>query len=60
MIPGKRMEMPKSENEICAEVINRVIEILERHEREDDYTRFSESVRKDIREIKFIHGCISD
>lgn len=52
--------MPKSENEICAEVINRVIEILERHEREDDYTRFSESVRKDIREIKFIHGCISD
>ena len=52
--------MARTENEICAEVITRVMEILERHEREDDYTRFSESVRKDIREIKFIHGCISD
>lgn len=52
--------MAKTENEICVEIINKVLEILERHEREDDYTRFSESVRKDIKEIKFIHGCLSD
>lgn len=56
----RNMEMAKTENEVCNEVINRVMEILDKHEREDDYTRFSESVKKDIREIKFIHGCLSD
>lgn len=52
--------MEKTENEVCAEVIKRVLEIIERHEREDDYTRFSASTKKDIKEIKFIHGCLSD
>lgn len=52
--------MAKTENEICVEVINKVLAVLEKHEREDDYTRFSESVRKDIKEIKYIHGCLSD
>ena len=50
--------MAKTENDVAREVIEKVIEILERHEREDDYTRFSESVLKEIREIKYIHGCL--
>lgn len=52
--------MGKTYNEVYEECIAKVIDILERHEREDDYTRFSQSVIKEIKELKAYHGCIYD
>lgn len=50
--------MAKTENEIAEEVIKKVIAILEKHEKEDDYTRFSMATIQEIKEIKYIHGCL--
>lgn len=50
--------MGKTYNDVYEECIAKVIEILQRHEREDDYTRFSESVYKEIKELKVNHGCL--
>lgn len=50
--------MGKTYNEVYEECIAKVVEILEKHEREDDYTRFSRSVIKEIKELRVNHGCI--
>ena len=50
--------MEKTGEEITRAVVDKVIEILERHEREDDLTRVAPSARKEIENIKYIHGCV--
>ena len=52
--------MPKTYNEVYEECIAKVIEILKKYEKSDDYTRFSNAVIKEIKELKVNHGCIYD
>lgn len=47
-----------SGEEVTRQVIRKVLEILSRHEREDDLTRVAPSARKEIENIKYIHGCV--
>ena len=50
--------MEKSGEQIVRDTVNKVLDILSRHEREDDLTRIAPSARKEIENIKFIHGCV--
>ena len=50
--------MEKTGEQITKEVKDRVLEILSRHEREDDLTRVAPSARKEIENIKYIHVCV--
>lgn len=50
--------MEKSGEEIVREVQKKVLDILSKHEREDDFTRIAPSTRKEIENIKYIHGCV--
>lgn len=50
--------MEKTGEEIVREVVARVLDILSEHEREDDLTRIAPSARKEIENIKYIHGCV--
>lgn len=47
-----------TEEEVTREVIAKVLDILSRHEREDDMTRIAPSARKEIENIKYHHGCV--
>ena len=55
---GCKFDDEEKGEQITKEVKDRVLEILSRHEREDDLTRVAPSARKEIENIKYIHGCV--
>lgn len=47
-----------TEEEVTRKVLTKVLEVLSRHEREDDMTKIAPSCRREIENIKYHHGCV--